>query len=208
MLLVSPTATWGGQVGGPLPALVTQALLLMLGWSAASHALADLSKVSGLAEGGTGFTSFLLLLAALLVLTLLLTAAATLLLRALGSKQTFGTMFTWLAYGMTPVYLGRSLGLLTFAIVQPLAADPREALALQVNPLGLSLAGLYPPLSFPWTLAASIDVFTVWALVLLAIGALHYLKLGTARSAALMSALLIIWLLALTAVWQGLQRSL
>jgi len=208
LLLVSPAATWRALEGGPWPAFAAQALLLLLGWMVSRRPMAELSKTAGMGQGG-GLGSFVLLLLVILIAYCLIAVLLALFLRALGSTAGFVRILTWLAYGATPLVIGRCIGLLSFAIVQPLAKQPAEAIALQVNPLGwLSLAGLFRPLSLSWTFASALDLFAIWALVLLTTGALHYLKLGVARASALVSGLLIIWLLALTAVWQGLQRSL
>jgi Yip1 domain len=211
IMLVNPAQAWRALREGrpsPWPALVTQMLLLYAGWLAAHKPMAELAEVSGLGKGGLDVAALVIgtfaIVATLAILAIVLRAV----LVVLGERTGFRPIFTWLTYGVTPLFIGRFLGLLSFAVFQPLAKDRADAIALQLNPLGLSLASAFAPLSLPWTIASALDIFALWSLVLLALGAVHFLRVNSARAAALLGALLLIWLLALTLVWQGLQRSL
>jgi hypothetical protein len=211
IVLVNPTAAWRALREGrpsPWPALLYQLLLLGAGWLVARRPMAQLAEVSGLGSANFGFGTLLVGMLATVALLAILALLLRLYLLVLGTRLAYPVVLTWLAHGATPVFLGRFLGLLSFAVFQPLAADRAGALALQLNPLGLSLAGRFAPLSLPWALAAALDVFTLWSLAILAVGALQFLRLNHARAAALLAALLVIWLLVSALLWQGLQRSL
>lgn len=211
IVLVNAGAAWRALAAGKSsawPALLYQVLLLLFGWMVSRRPMADLAEVSGIGKSGQGLGAFLLGVIALIAGLALLAVLLRLLVKVIGGQPSFAQVFTWLTYGVTPLFVGRILGLLSFAVFQPLAKDKADALALQVNPLGLSLAGLFHQLSLPWTMASAMDAFALWALVILAVGAVQFLRLNAPRAAALIGALLLIWLLALTLVWQGLQRSL
>jgi hypothetical protein len=111
---------------------------------------------------------------------------------------------TWTAYGALPIYLGRCLGFVSFAVVQPLSEDARDAWALQFNPYSPGLAGLFERLSYPWVLASSFDLFGIWSLILLLLGARHFLRLTPAATAWAGVVLMLLWLAALTLVWRGM----
>ena len=212
VVLVSPGAGWRTlsvqQHASAWPALLYQALLLLLGWMAARRPMAELAEVSGIGKAGQGPGAFLLGTIALVVALVVLAGLLRFALAIVGGSTGVGHIFTWLAFGITPLFVGRFLGLLSFAVFQPLAKDRSDALALQMNPLGISLTSLFHPLSLPWTMASALDVFALWSFTILAIGAVHYLRLTPPRVAAVLGTLLLIWLLTLTLVWQGLQRSL
>jgi hypothetical protein len=170
--------------------------------------MGDLAEVSGFAKAGQGLATFLIGVLALFGALLFLSAVLRVVVQVKGAKPGNAQVLSWVSNGATPFFVGRFLGLLSFAVFQPLAKDKADALALQMNPLGFSAAGLLQPLTLPWTIASALDVFALWALVVLAIGAVHFLRLNAPRASALLGTLLLIWLLALTLVWQGLQRSL
>jgi hypothetical protein len=208
-LLVSPTAAWRkvAAAPSPWPSLLTQGLLLLLGYLLGRGALAELNATAygGSAKLGSALTGVWLIPLNFLVVALL-AGLLLLWLRVLGFRFNYAQVLTWQAYGLLPLYLGRALGLLAFMIVQPLADKPADALALTINPLGFNLAAAFAPLSYPWVLGLALDVFGVWSLVLLGFGGAHFLGLRGARLAWLLAALVLSWLLILTAVWQGLQR--
>jgi hypothetical protein len=211
IVLVSPTAAWRAllqQKPTPWPALMYQILLLCVGWIAAQKPMGELAEISGIGKGGSDTGALIVGLFVIVAVQAILAALVQFTVQIVSQRPSFNTVFTWLAYGTTPLFLGRFLGLLSFAVFQPLAQDKAGALALQVNPLSLSLAGLFPPVSLPWTIASQADIFALWSLAILALGAVHYLRLNAARAAAVTCTLLLIWLVALTLMWQGLQRSL
>lgn len=210
-LLVQPAATWRRLQLQPYswPAILTQGLLLYAGWLLAARPMLELQAV---AIGSDPQTPAALAGLALplfaLALALGLAGVLWLWFSLLGLRFGYRQMLVWSAYGLLPLYLGRALGLLSFAIIRPLAETPLDALALTINPLSLGLAGLFEPLSYPWVLGSAFDLFGVWSVLLLALGARHFLELHGSRRGWVLVALLLLFLLVLTALWRGLQAGI
>jgi hypothetical protein len=129
-----------------------------------------------------------------------------------GQSLAFRRVFAWLAYGLLPLSVGQALGSLMLAVVQPLTHDPAEAIALQLRPFPLGLTGIiprwFPPLSFQWHLASFADLFGLWSLALLALGARHFLGLAPRSSSWVVLALMLLWLLVIAGIWLATQQVL
>ena len=212
-ILVAPVDSWRQLCTrpSPWPALLTQWLLLVLYALVATRPLAELWDAAGLgklASGDSNFGRWLGILLLYLPLNLLIAAltavAARFALLLVAIRIDFRQALTWTAYSALPVYLGRCLGFLGFSIVQPLARDAQDVWALMFSPFSPGLAGLFPPLSYPWVMASSFDLFGIWSLILLGLGARHFLALTPSRSAWAMLVIMLLWLAALTVVWRGM----
>jgi hypothetical protein len=208
LLLVDPSRGWRLVAVKPVVwgALIIQWLILCLGIAASARPTGELLDLIGGPAGISAFSAALGALVLILIGTLAFAAIALAWARVLALALPFRDLLAWTAFAATPIYLGRLLGLLSFAVVQPLAGTSSEALQLQLNPHGLNLAGLFAPLSLPWLLAAWFDPFTLWTLLLLGIGSRGLLGLTGGPRWALLAALVLSWPLALTIVWQGLLR--
>jgi hypothetical protein len=211
-LLVSPVSAWRLIAEHPSawPALFTQWILVLAYGLLAARPLAELWSAAGLGSIAANSNTMSHIVGLLLFLPLNIALAALcawlvrLTLQALSIKLSFRQALTWTAYGALPVFLGRFLGFIGFAIVQPLSNDARDAWALQFNPFSPGLAGMFERLSYPWVLACSFDLFGLWSLLLLALGARHFLRLSPGQSAWAIALLVLLWLAALTLVWRGM----
>lgn len=123
-----------------------------------------------------------------------------------GLKLPYAKVFVWMAYGLQPALLGLLLGYIVFAVTHPLTRQAEYALALLVKPFSLNLAlflgNSFQPLSLGWVFASYIDVFGIWSLVVLAVGAHRFLGVTGLRLLWFMLALLVMLLLVLVAWWQ------
>jgi len=215
-VLVNPAGVWDSLRSLPgLPAaLTTQWLLLTLGWLPAARPLAEGLSASGInprliVPSGPGILGGMLILALLIPLAaLFLGALLQLALLLTSSAPRFGQTLSIACYSFMPAYLGRSLGLLLFGILQYLSYKPSDAVAAQFSPGIFGLNFIFAPLSFGWTLASFFDLFGLWSLWLCWTGLRRGLGLGRARAGFSMLALMLIWLLVLTLFWQGIIRGL
>jgi hypothetical protein len=211
-MLVAPSRAWSqlaASHSGPLPAVLVQVILAVIGWLAARGAMYDLSESAGLTPQGSPRPSLVLELFALGGAVLLFNYGFALLLwlwtKLLGAGRSYRELACWVAYSHLPVFLGRAVALITFAIVRPLATDPGQALALQLSPSSFGVAALLQPLSFLWVMAALFDVFGLWMLWLAALGGRMYLRYPAPQTALAVTTLMLLWLLVLTGVWRGAQ---
>lgn len=154
-----------------------------------------------------------LAIAGSVVLTMLIAAAAgSVVLLTLGMRTSFAGLLSWVSYGLLPLAVGQCAGGLLFAIVQPLTQDPVQALAISLRPYSFGIAGLLPdllpPLSFGWFAASYLDLFGLWALVLLLIGA--QVLFGTQRMHLLWLGfeLVLVFSVIITGLWLASQQLL
>lgn len=189
------------------PAILTQWALLATGWLASGGALSNLAG-SGDAASSPSALAIVLLLPLLALLNLAIAGAAFAWLRLVGTGLTFWQSFVWLSYGAVPLVLGKALGLLLLAIVRPEVSGHAEALAMQISPYSFGAGFIFHPLSFPWFIASYFDVFGLWSMALIAVGARTFVGLSRAQAAWAVVALVIIWAIVVTGLWQGGQRLL
>jgi hypothetical protein len=155
----------------------------------------------------------ILAIALSVVVSMLIAAAGGgVVLLTLGIRRSFAGLMSWVSYGLLPLSLGQCAGGLLFAIVQPLTQDSEQALALSLRPYSFGAAGLMPdllpPLSFGWFVASYFDLFGLWALVLLLVGArelfgtqrVHLLWLGLE--------LVLVFSVIITGLWLASQQLL
>jgi hypothetical protein len=158
---------------------------------------------------GAGLLGGILILALLVPLAAVFVAAVMhLALWLTSSAPRFHRTLSIASYSFVPAYLGRSLGLLLFGMLQYLSYSPSEAMAAQFSPGIFGLNFLFKPLSFAWTLTSFFDLFGLWSLWLCWSGMRRGLGLSGARAGFSMLALMLIWLLVLTLFWQGIIRGL
>jgi len=219
-LLVRPVGAWQELRDHPVwwPALAGHVLLAWFSWLVTLGSVRQIDVAAGISDLFPPLKLpdsliWLILLAAAIALgCMILAAVARWWLMLAGQIQPFRRALTWLVYSLLPLSLGQALGCLTLALVQPLTSDPAEAIALQLRPFSLGLAAFmprwFPPLSFQWHLASFADLFGLWSLALLALGARHFL--GLAPRAVLWSvlALMLLWLLVIAGLWLATQQVL
>jgi hypothetical protein len=210
-MLVAPGSAWQAlsQSPAPLPALLAQALLTVLGFFLARRPYAELWEAAGVGAAagdtpGAAGLNIVLILLALLMYNLAAAALVFGLLRLATIRLSFRQALVWIAYGTMPLYFGKLLGALTFAIVRPLTQDAGQALIWQLSPSGLSFGWLFSPLSLPWLLVSSLDLFALWSLVVLTMGCRHLLALSPSRTVLAMTMLMLLWLAALAGLWYSL----
>ncbi len=212
-MLVAPVSAWVSlrERNSPLPALLTQWLLLVLYGLIAARPMAELWDAAGLgqllsADSGPGRWLSVLLL--YLPLNLALAALIALVVRyallLIAVRISFRQALCWTAYAALPVYLGRFLAFLGFAVVQPLVQNAQDVWALMFNPFSPGIASLFPELSYPWVLFSSFDLFGLWTLLLLALGARHLLGLSVQRGLWATAVIMLLWLAGLTVVWRAM----
>jgi hypothetical protein len=216
-LLVAPVRTWreiGAQSLWWTP-VVAQWVLVAAGFGLSARTMSELAFTAGLRSTSVAVPWYgvlggvALLLPVTVILNLIHTLVAWLWLKLVGSGIELTRLFVWLACGMLPFVLGNALGQVVFAAVQPLAQNPAAALSLQLRPFAAGLTtflpGHFDPLSFPWFIAAYFDIFGIWSILLVALGARHYLGYGRRRTAWVVFALVLLWGLSVTCLWQGTQ---
>lgn len=216
-LLVAPVCTWRGigtQSVWWAP-VATQWVLAAVGFSLTARTMSELAFTAGLRSSSAAVPWYgvlggaVLLLPVVLILNLVHTLLAWVWLKLIGSGIDLVRLFVWLAGGALPFVLGSTLGLVVFAAVQPLAQDPATALALQLRPFAGGLTTLLPehfePLTFTWFIAAYFDIFGLWSILLVALGARHYLGYSKRRTAWVVIALVLLWGLGVTCLWHVAQ---
>lgn len=216
-ILITPVLTWRALAGAkfPWPAILAQWLFSALGWLLSARLMAELGLAAGLNTSHAMYSGAGLLAVAILLLplvtvaNLLLAAMIRLWLLLAGFRLQHIQCLNWIAYALLPFMLGAFLGRVLFCFVQPLADNSAQAMALQLRPFTCSLAELwprsFPPLSLQWFCATYLDLFGLWSLLCLWLGARHYFGLSLARSAWAMGALVLLLLLVLTGLWQATQ---
>ncbi|MCC7479715.1 hypothetical protein IT575_14840 [bacterium] len=212
-MLVAPVESWQqlAAQSSPWPALLAQWLLMVLYAALAARPLAELWEASGQGEliaAGSGAGRWIGILLLYLPLNVALAALAAVLARLalllIAVRISFAQAFTWTAYSALPVYIGRCLGFIGFAIVQPLTREAQDVWALMFNPFSPGLAFLFPKLSFAWVVFSSFDIFGLATLLLLALGARHFLGLSLQRSLWATLVMVLLWLAGLTVVWRAM----
>ena len=180
----------------------SQELLLTAGLSSRVAPVTPASVIA------MAIVSLVLLLAGLLACALV----GMILLRTIGSRLTLSLSLSWVSYALIPVSVGSLFGKLTFAIVQPLAASPVTALAYLVRPLSLNyndlLAPVLPPLSFGWFVISFFDLFAIWSIFLLYLGATRLLHLTLIKKLWLIAGLMIVFFAVITGLWNLTQFAL
>jgi hypothetical protein len=216
-VLVAPTQVFSSAMLGDawLSPLISIWLMLLAAQLVSIQSATDLLQHSGLnvTAAMPGWLQFSWQAALLVIGVVVFTAGAALLawLAAMlaGLKLSYPRVFVWMAYGLQPALLGLLLGYFSFAITHPLTRQAEHALALLVKPFSLNLAlflgNSFQPLSLGWVFASYIDVFGIWSLVVLAIGAHRFLGITGLRLLWFMLALVLMLLLVLVAWWQLLQ---
>jgi|GEM_PF-4075823 len=187
-----------------LTALLVYEPMLQLASQTGLHALSDQAWALALA---------ILAIALSVVVSMLIAAAAgSVALLALGIRSSYTRLLSWVSYGLLPLALGQCAAGLLFSIVRPLTQDPVQALSLSLRPYSFGVAGMIPevlpPLSFGWFVASYFDLFGLWAMVLLLIGAravfglqrLHILWLGLE--------LVLVFSVIITGLWLASQQLL
>lgn len=145
-----------------------------------------------------------MLLLSLFALSLITFLALRLAGRAVSMRQSMNLT----AYALMPVFLGRALGLSILTVISPLATNQVDAIALQLAPAPLGLAGFWPVLSLPWVILAFFDFFGLWSMTLFWSGLRRYLGFQPQLASWSLASLVLSWLLILTAIWQGIHRGL
>jgi hypothetical protein len=213
LILVRPVAAWTQAGAQPvwLQAILAQWLLAALGWLLSAQPRLELSQAAGVASATQAFTAggmaggLALQLIPVALRISLLAAAGGLALLLCGWRVPWTRLCSWAGLALMPLALGGVLADVLLFFVRPLADSPRQALAIELRafPLGpsLLLPQLFPPLSPQWFIASYFDGFALWGLALAALGIVRYLGLPLRRTAWALSALVLILLLALTAVW-------
>ena len=219
-LLVRPLATWRALVGNTGmrtwgPALLVQWLLLGSAQVVALQPSFELARYSGLTTNQLPPSWFaviwqvMLFALGLAMANLSLAGVIFLLARLVSINRSFASTLTLASYTLLPVVLGTALGSLVFAFTQPLTRQPAHALALLVRPFSPGFAAFPPisnePLSLAWVFASYIDVFTVWSLVVFALGSTVLLNLSAKRTSWLCIGLVLSLCASLTAWWRVLQ---
>lgn len=215
-MLVSPVAAWSRLSDTTLPwaPLLSQWLLVVAGWTVSAGAWGELSQSAGLQGNGRSpgpgaWLAGASTIAVMLVLCLVAVTLQTLLaLRLTGRSVSLRKALTLSAHALMPLFLGRSLNLALLTVLSPLAVSQADALALQLAPAPLSAAGLMPALSLLWVVLAFFDLFGVWSMWLYWLGLRRYLGFERQLAAWSMVALVLSWLLILTAIWQGIHCGL
>ena len=212
LLLVTPAKAWQSIKRTPhwYWAVALHWLATVLGSIIAFGPTQELLFTAGLAAPGRQTLSSIIATAIFSLVGILagLTAASLamfLLTRAIGFRSEFSKLFNWLAFGLVPLSIGLFLAKLQFTIIQPLADGPELALAYLLKPFSLGLAtfasGSLPPLSFGWFIFSYFDVFGVWSLWLLAIGAGTVFELSFNRKFWLITELVLLFFAVITGLW-------
>ena len=199
-------------------AVATQWLLAVAAWLTGRQPAAELLQAAGLVENGGQFSTggalwgISLLLLLLLATNALLAGVGVVVFLALGQRIAYHKSLSWISYGVLPLTLGLLASRLLFAVVQPLAVDPQHALALLIRPYSMGPASffpqLFPPLSISWFAASYLDLFGIWSLWLLIIGARVLSGLSSRQTIWLAVLLVLLSLAILTGFWQGSQQLL
>jgi Yip1 domain len=188
--------------------------MLSLAWMLSARERADLAKAAGLAVSATTpglggqLLSYVEMALALLALYHLMALLSWGVIKLTGTNTSYRAVSLITAYSLTPLFLGRALGLLLLTIIAPLADNSTDALALYIAPAPLGLGALAQPLTLPWMVLSFVDVFTLWTVALYFNGLRSVCGLERGQPGWTTAALVLSWLLILTAVWQGIRGGL
>jgi len=142
----------------------------------ASQAESAAGMTAGIMRISTFLSPVLVLLALLVVSAILLVS-----FRAMGGEGDFRAAFAVTVYAWFPRVIKGLLGLIVLMSRQSISM-----LELQ-NPLMSNLGFLFDPRTKPlqFALASSIDIFTIWSVILLVIGFAAMARVSRAKSAAI-----------------------
>ncbi len=145
----------------------------------------------------------------ILVVNLIAALACWLVAAMIGQLCSFKQALTWLAHGALPYILGVAVSWLLLTIAPLTPESPDHALALLLRPSSLGpapyLQQAIPPLSLLWFVTSYLDVFGLWSLALLTLGARYFLKASVRQTAWIAGLLVLLYLVVLTSVWQASQ---
>lgn len=183
--------------------LISRRDVEQLAWTAGFGVSAQSSTWASLA-GGLFSTAVVIL-----VVNLLAALACWLVAAMVGQPCGFRQALTWLAHSALPYVLGVAVSwlLLTIAPITPDSPDHALALLLRPSSLGPApyLQQAIPPLSLLWFVASYLDVFGLWSLALLALGARYFLGANVRQTTWIAGLLVLLCLAVLTSVWQASQ---
>lgn len=215
-LLVEPAQGWSSLKETPavLPAFAYHCAVIVFTWLLNAQLYSEIAVAASIGPAKTlsSYSLVAILIQSVIsvtALTLLLAGAVWIATRLLPAGPRFYHCWVIAVNGSLPLAVGWLYSSLMIFFVKPLAADALTALSLLLKPFSLGLASIwsegFDPLSLPWFFASYLDLFGIWAIVLICIGLARYLATDLRHLLWPLLALVLLLLLLLTGLWQVIQ---